>query len=48
MKNAQLAVRRLRKVLRDLVAMNRRLDPTDAERREMKAAVRVLKTTRAA
>jgi hypothetical protein len=46
--NGQLKISNLRKALRELVAMKRRLDPTDAERREMKAAVRALNTTRAA
>ena len=43
---AQLKIKQLRKALRDLVAMNKRLDPTDEDRSEMKAAMRVLKTTR--
>ena len=36
-------INRLRKALRDLVAMNMRLDPTDEDRREMQAAIVLLK-----
>jgi hypothetical protein len=44
--NLRGEIKRLRKALRNLIAMNRRLDPTDEERREMKAALLALKVTR--
>lgn len=40
--NAQQQIKQLRSALRDLVAMNRRLDPTDENRRAMKTAIRLL------